>query len=178
LPVYIDVFNAKSGKVDFPYAPIIGFSMAITTVGRRVLYEYVARVQVSGKLEKLTIAGAVKLTPQQQVEIQNCLVSMWKRPDYVCPPTLPLKPDHGFNSRVFKDGFSGQQYSEWLIAGCSDAAVVRADPDGMRIHLSFGPIGDYPNITYTLVVPIHSDSHGRVHIDDVIPRGLPAGAKK
>lgn len=115
--------------------------MAITKVGRRVLYEYVVRIQVSGKLEKLTIAGAVKLTPQQQIDIQNFLVSMWKRPDYVCPPTLPLKPDHGYSSRVFKDGFSGLQYAEWLEAGCSDDAVVRADPRRDAHSFGFRPNG-------------------------------------
>ena len=152
--------------------------MALTTVGKRVLGEYVARVQASGKLEKLTINGAVKLTPVQQADLQRLLIGLWKRPDYICPPVLPLKPDHGYNSRVMKDGFTGQQYMDWLEAGCSDAAVAGADADGYRIHLGFGPMGDYPNITYRLVVPIHSDSHGRVHVDDVIPKGLPAGTQK
>jgi hypothetical protein len=152
--------------------------MALTTVGRRLLLEYVGRVNLTSKLEKLTIAGAVKLTPKQQADIQNLLIVFWDRPDYVCPPSLAIKPDHGYSSRVFKDGFLSSQYAEWLDAGCSDAAVVQAENNGARLHLFFGPVLDYPNITYNLVVPIHSDSHGRVHIDDVIPKGLRAGAKK
>jgi hypothetical protein len=152
--------------------------MAITTVGRRVLNEYVARVQSTGKLEKLTIANAVSLTPKQQSDLQNLLVNMWDRPDYICPKNLALKPRHGYNSRVLQDGFTGQQYAEWLELGCSDAAIVASDAYGKRIHLAFGPMGDYPNITYNLIVPVHSDSNGSVHIDDVIPKGLAAGATK
>ena len=71
-----------------------------------------------------------------------------------------------------KDVFSGQQYMDWLEAGCSDAAVAGADADGCRIHLLYGPMGDYARITYKLVVPTHSDIHGRVHMGDVIPKGL------
>lgn len=152
--------------------------MAITTAARRVLYEYLTRVQTSGKLEKLTIADAVRLTPRQHADLQKLLVKFWKRPDYTCPKDLALKPKHGYNSRVLQDGFSAQQYAEWLEAGCSDAAIVGSDPNGTRIHLAFGPMDDYPNITYRLVVPVHSDSNGSVHIDDVIPKGLSAGAKK
>ncbi len=152
--------------------------MAITAAAQRVLGEYVARIQASGKLEKLTINNAIRLTLQQQADLQQLLIGLWKRPDYVCPPSLPLKPSHGYNSRVIKDRFAGQQYIDWLVAGCSDAAVAGADANGCRIHLGFGPMGDYPNITYNLVVPIHSDFHGSVHVDDVIPHGLPSGARK
>jgi hypothetical protein len=152
--------------------------MAITTVGRRVLREYIARVDSTAKLEKLTIANAVTLTLKQQDDLQNLLMSMWNRPDYICPPNLTLKPKHGYESRVLRDKFSGEQYAQWLEQGCSNTAVVGADAYGQRIHLAFGPMGDYPNITYNLIVPVHSDSNGSVHIDDVIPKGLPAGATK
>lgn len=152
--------------------------MALTTVGRRLLYEYVARVQAKGKLEKVTIANAVRLTPQQQTDLQNLLMQMWNQPDYICPQNLALKPRHGYNSRVLHDGFSGQQYAEWLEAGCSDAAIVGSDSYGNRIHLAFGPMEDFPNITYNLIVPVHSDCNGSVHINDVIPKGLSAGASK
>lgn len=152
--------------------------MALTTVGRRLLYEYIIRLEGNGKAEKLTIANAVRLTTQQQQDLQSLLVSMWNRPEYLCPSSLPLKPSHGYQSRVLQDGFTGHQYAEWLEMGCSDAAVVAADSYGERIHLAFGPMGDYPNVSYRLVVPVHSDSNGSVHIDDVIPKGLRAGAIK
>jgi hypothetical protein len=152
--------------------------MAITTAGRRVLREYITRVESTGKVEKLTIANAVRLTPKQQTDLQNLLVNMWDRPSYICPQNLAIKPKHGYESRVLRDKFSGEQYAEWLEQGCSDAALVEADEYGKRIHLAFGPMGDYPNITYKLVVPVHSDSNGSVHIDDVIPKGLPAGTTK
>lgn len=152
--------------------------MAMTTVGLRVLGEYVARAQATGVAEKLTINNAVALTPKQQTALQQLFIDLWKRPDYVCPPLLPLKPRHGYEKRVMKDNFSGNQYIEWLVTGCSDAAIVSSQDGGYRIHLAFGPMGDYPNVTYRLEVPIHSDSHGRVHVDDVIPYGLHKGAKK
>lgn len=79
---------------------------------------------------------------------------------------------------MIKDQFSGAQYIEWLVAGCSDAAVVGAAKDGSRIHLRFEPMTDYPSIIYRLEVPVRSDFHGSVHIDDVIPYGLSKGAKK
>ena len=152
--------------------------MPITTVGWRVLREYIARVDSTGKPEKLTIANAVALTTKQQDNLQNLLMSMWNRPDYICPPNLALKPKHGYESRVVRDKFSGEQYAQWLKQGCSDTAVVGADAYGKRIHLAFGPMGDYPNITYNLIVPVHSDAFGSVHIDDVVPKGLPAGSTK
>lgn len=40
--------------------------MALTSIGKRILCEYVGRIQVSGRLEKLTINAAVKLTLTQQ----------------------------------------------------------------------------------------------------------------
>jgi hypothetical protein len=152
--------------------------MAITTAARRVLHEYVTRIQTCGKLEKLTIVDAVRLTPPQHADLQNLLVKMWNRPNYICPKNLALKPKHGYSSRVLRDGFSARQYLEWLEYGCSDAAIVGSEPDGTRMHLAIGPMDDFPNITYRLIVPVHSDSNGSVHIDDVIPKGLSAGATK
>ena len=51
-----------------------------------MLREYIARVDSTGKTEKLTIANAVALTPKQQDDLQTLLMSMWNRPDYICPP--------------------------------------------------------------------------------------------
>lgn len=151
--------------------------MAFTTVGLRVLGEYVARAQEKGVIEKITINNAVALTALQQAQLQQLFINLWNRPGYICPSKLTLKPRHGYESRVIKDGFSGEQYIEWLVAGCSDNAVV-ASYNGSRIHLGFGPMGDYPNVTYRLEVPVRSDFHGSVYIDDVIPYGLQKGAKK
>ena len=113
-----------------------------------------------------------------QAALQQLLINLWNRPEYVCPLMLPLMPRHGYESRVIKDQFSGQQYIDWLVVDCSGAAVAAADSRGSRIHLGYGPMSDYPNITYRLEVPVRSDFHGKVYIDDVIPYGLPKGAKK
>jgi hypothetical protein len=144
--------------------------MAITIPAQRVLGEYVARAQSTGVAEKLVINNAVNLTPQQQLDIQKFLTAVWDRP-YICPPVLPIMPKHGYESRVLKDGFSGQEYVDWLVAGCSDAAVVDLYA-GSRIFLRFGPMLDYPNVTYHLEVPIHADASGKVHIMSVVPKGL------
>ena len=65
-----------------------------------MLREYIARVDATGKPEKLTFANAVVLTPKRQDALQNLLMSMWNRPDYMCPQKLALKPKHGYESRV------------------------------------------------------------------------------
>ena len=119
----------------------------------------------------------MQLTPNQQTAIQNILATLWNNPRYICPAILSLKPQHGYKSRVFKDTFSPDQYAVWMELGCSNQASAGTDRDG-RPRLTFGPHLDYPNYTYTLVVPIRSDFHGSVYVDDVFPDGLPARATK
>lgn len=151
--------------------------MALTSSGKKALRSYIARAQATGQPEKLNIAGAVKLTQTQRTELQQILVQLWKNPNYLCPAILPIKPQHGYKSRVFKDGFPADQFGVWLEFGCSDLAAVGEDSSG-RPRLTLGPRRDYPNHEYNLVVPIRSDFHGSVYVDDVIPQGLPAGTKK
>lgn len=90
---------------------------------------------------------------------------------------LDIKPQHGYRSRVLKDGFAGSQYVEWLVAGCSDVAEVSTDSVG-RPNLIVRPVEDGRQVAYDILVPIRSNQDGRVHIDDVIPKGLPARQKK
>ncbi|WP_332852155.1 hypothetical protein [Duganella sp. S19_KUP01_CR8] len=152
--------------------------MAMTAAAERVLREYVRRAQTEGELEKLTITNAVRLTPQQQETLKFLLAALWDKQDYQCPAVLPLKPNHGYQSRVLKDGYTGQQFIDWLVIGCSDAATASAATDGTRVHLGSGPMQDATSRTYNLIVPIRSDIHGSVYIDDVIPKGLPAIRRK
>lgn len=151
--------------------------MALTNSGKRALYSYVARAQATGSPEKVNIAKAVKLTFIQQTAIQKILSALWNNPNYLCPAELAIKPQHGYKSRVIKDLFPADQYGRWLELGCCDEALVDTDADG-RPRLTFGPLLDYPNYKYTLIVPIRSDFHGSVHVDDVFPKGLPGGATK
>lgn len=46
-----------------------------------------------------------------------------------------------------------------------------------RPHLLVSGVIDGPN-TFDIVVPIRSDALGYVHIDDVIPKGLPGRNKR
>lgn len=151
--------------------------MGLTNGGKRALHAYIARAQASGQPEKMTIAGAVQLTKIQQASLQCILVRLWNNPKYACPAILAIKPQHGYKSRVLKDGFPADQFGAWLELGCSDQAAVDVDGSG-RPRLTFGPRRDYPEYRYDLVVPIRSDFHGSVFVDDVIPQGLPAGANK
>ena len=151
--------------------------MGLTKDGRKALNAYFARIQPVGRIESVTIKGAITLTPAQRIEIEAHLIALWNRPAYTCPFILDLKPRHGYESRVIKQGFSAIQYGEWLEKGCSEEAIVSTDKNG-RPRLVIARMQDFPRYIYNIVVPIRSDAHGSVHIDDVIPEGLPAEAKK
>lgn len=126
---------------------------------------------------KATIADAIVLTADQRLAIEKTLREYWANVSYACRLSLDVKPQHGFASRVLKDGFSPEQYVEWLVAGCSDIAVVGTDSHG-RPALVVADIVDERAVGYDLIVPIRSDVRGYVHIDDVIPKGLPPKKKQ
>lgn len=151
--------------------------MALTKGGSKALSQYFERTQASDKVEKFTIKAAVELTPKQQTDIQAILGVLWALASCACPLVLDLKPHHGYASRVIKDCFSAAQYGRWLELGCSDSATVGQDANG-RPRLVYAAMIDYPGYRYNIMVPIRSDARGAVHIDDVIPAGLPAGALK
>lgn len=152
--------------------------MAILPGGQRALREYLARTKASGgEAKKEVIRRAVQLTPVQQAGLQAILQAVWRNDDYICPPILDIRPKHGWDSRVVKDGFAPEQYGEWLELACTDLALVGTDANG-RPRLYFGPNIDFPNYSYTLITPVTSDALGTVYIGDVYPSGLPAGAKK
>jgi len=151
--------------------------MALLPGSQRALLDYLASAKASGDAKKQTIARAVKLTAIQQSRLQAALQALWRRADYICPQYIDLRPLHGYASRVLKDNFPPEQYGDWLVLACSDLAVVGTDTRG-RPRLCFGPNIDFPDHSYTLVAPVTSDAFGYVHINDVIPSGLPAGATK
>jgi hypothetical protein len=151
--------------------------MALTKDGKKALGTYFAKIQPWGEVPKMTITAAIKLTDKQRDGIEEHLIALWNQPSYTCPAILDLKPRHGYISRVIKDQFPVTQYEEWLDKGCSDLAIVATDNCG-RPRLVVATMRDYPKYTYSIVIPIRSDAHGSVHIDDVIPEGLPKGAKK
>lgn len=150
--------------------------MALAPGAVEALKIYIAQAAAAGKPHKLTIRQAIILTEEQRSEISILLAGVWKR-EMPCPLMLDLKPQHGFQSRVLKDGFTGEQYAEWLAIGCADVAEVSTDANG-RPNLIVRAVVDHHAISYDVLVPVRSDSFGRVHIDDVIPRGLPSRQKK
>ncbi len=151
--------------------------MGLTTKAKKALDAYIQQAKKTKSPQKLTIYDAVTLTEVQRLSIAECLKAYWNRTNYECPATLNLNPKHGYESRVFKDRFLPEQFGEWMERGCVDTAEVATDPNG-RPHLIVRNNRDFPRYTYNIVITIRSDSHGSVQIDDVIPRGLPAGAKK
>ena len=150
--------------------------MGITPQGARALGIYLDQAGRDGPTKRKLYA-AVVLTDAQVEAVEHALKQYWRRPDFNCPRKLPLKPLHGYESRVLRDRFAVAQYREWLEIGCSDAAVVACDRSG-RPFLLIAGMTDFPGYAYDLIVPIRSDSKASVSIDDVIPKGLPPGARK
>ncbi len=149
--------------------------MAVRSEARSALVRYVDRAIKFGEPDKQTIREAVALTDAQQSAITDVLSAWWKR-RYRCAALLDVKPQHAFNSRIGKDRFSAEELIDWLVLGCSDAAVVECDERG-RPRLAVNDVVDERDRTYDLIVPIRSDTNGYVYIDDVIPKGLSGNFK-
>jgi hypothetical protein len=144
--------------------------VAITRDAHRWLQHYVEQVRSSGTAHRATAKEAVILTHRQRAEITLRLEHYWGR-TYTCPAALDLKPQHGYRSRVEKDGFLPEEYIEWIVAGCSDVAEIEAQPNG-RPYLLVRDVRDGWATPFDLIVPVTSDAFGYVHLFDVIPKGL------
>ncbi len=151
--------------------------MAITPEGHRALEAYIANAQRFGRPDRINIGQAVTLTDSQVEALTRILTEYWGRP-YECPKVLDIKPHHGYLSRVNKDNYPPDQYVLWLVAGCSDVATVEVEEANGRPRLVISNVCDHHSKSYSLIVPVRSDTHGHVHIDDVIPKGLPPRQKK
>ena len=145
--------------------------MAFTPDAHKSLQSYVAQVLASGVAHQATIRNAILLTGVQHQTLTNRLREFWGNQSYQCPFILDVKPRHGYLSRVLKDGFTPEQFAEWLVAGCSDVAEVVVDRVG-RPGLIVRSVTDERAISYDILVPVRSNISGYVHVDDVIPRGL------
>lgn len=150
--------------------------MAITASAQKALERYSTDAKALGRAIKYTIASAVNLTEAQRRDLTDILTHFWGKP-YECPAVLDIKPQHGFQSRVEKDGYAVEDFVLWFVAGCSDVAVAGTDGTG-RPRLVVDNLTDDKGRTYSLVVIISCDAHGHVHINDVIPKGLPPRHKK
>jgi len=152
--------------------------LAITPIAHQWLLNYVAEAAKLGAPPKGTSKKAVILTARQKDDLTPLLRLQWNNPKYTCPPEMDIKPQHGYISRVTKDGFLPEDYIEWLVAGCSDLAIVTTDPRSGRPNLTLASVKGRWTQTFDIVVPITSDALGYVHIYDVIPKGLPPRQKK
>lgn len=145
--------------------------MAITADAHKALERYVQDCKRAKKALRWSIDKAVVLTQPQRDGLTAILTEFWAR-DYACPAVLDLKPQHGYQSRAIKDGYSGEDLVLWFVAGCSDVAQPQTDPSG-RPRLVVSGLNDDKGRSYDLIVIISCDAHGYVHINDVIPKGLP-----
>lgn len=145
--------------------------MAITRFAHRWLQDFVAEAHASGRLPRGTARNAVVLTGVQHAKLAALLKAQWGS-HYACPLAVDIKPQHGYRSRVERDGFLPDDYVEWLVLGCSDVAEVASQEDG-RPYLVVRNVRDRWAQTFDLVVPVTSDVFGSVHIPGVIPKGLP-----
>ena len=150
--------------------------MVMTPDAHRWLLHYVEQARASGLPHRATAKAAVALTVRQHAQLEARLKAYWGA-HYACPAVLDLKPEHGYRSRVDKDGFTPDDYVEWLVAGCSDVADVATQPNG-RPYLFVCDVHDGWDRPFDLIVPITSDHFGYVHVFDVIPKGLPARRHK
>lgn len=149
--------------------------MAITPGGLRKLEEYIEACKQAGGAVPRNIARAVALTEEQRAALTAILTAYWRK-SYACPALLDIKPQHGYQSRVGKDGYDPADYLLWLVTGCSDVAAATTDPTG-RPRLEIKALNDDKGRTYDLVVIVSCDARGNVHINDVIPKGLPPQKK-
>lgn len=145
--------------------------MAVTAYAHKSLVRYCEKSKAKGP-DNETIVGAVVLTLRQQAALSSALSMYWGR-QYNCPKELDFKPRHGYESRCQRDGFSCERYVEWIVIGCSDTAEVDTDHQGRPRLIVRGVNYEESGAVFDVVVPVNSDTHGRVHLAGVVPKGLP-----
>ncbi len=153
-----------------------GTPLALTPSAVVALNLYCAQAAELGTPHKFTIREGVIVTNTQRDRITQYLSDFWRKP-IECPLLLDLKPHHGYASRILKDGFTAEQFAEWLAAGCSDVSEVSTDFNG-RPNLILRAVSDHHAVVYDILVPIRSSAEGYVWVDDVIPKGLNGRQKK
>ncbi len=117
-----------------------------------------------------TIREAIDLTPQQRTQIESHLSEQFGRHMPV-PSSIDLKPRHGYESRVLKDGFSSDDLLRWFVAGADDSAKVVTGARG-RIGLLGRDPGTATSRPADVRLTVRGDAFGNVYADDVIPEGV------
>ena len=145
--------------------------MPLTSSGKKALKHYCTTATNSGgNPPKFNIAEAVKLTPAQREAVSAALTRAWGRA-YICPFGLDIKPRHAYESRIIKDQYPISDLILWFELGCSEGATVHSEPAGGRTCLVYEGWTQYDQ-RFDIRVLISADTHGNVHIFDVIPKGL------
>jgi len=75
----------------------------MTPDAHRWLLHYVEQARAAGRPHRATAKAAVALTVRQHEQLDERLKVYWGT-HYACPDVLDLKPEHGYRSRVEKDG--------------------------------------------------------------------------
>jgi len=153
-----------------------GGFVALTPSAHAALLWYVEQAQRTGPF-KHSIQKAIVLTEVQRQEASAILTAFWGR-QFECPLLLDLRPMHGYESRILKDGFWPERYVEWLVIGCADVAEIGADYRGRPNLRVRGVEEPTTSAIFDVLVPLRSTSEGVVLVDDVIPQGLDAPKKK
>jgi len=73
----------------------------------------------------LKIWGFLKLSTQQKSDLKQKLDQMWDGGwQHPVPELIPGKLWHGYEGRVLKDGFSLDQFIDWIRVAGGDPAIV------------------------------------------------------
>ena len=120
------------------------------------------------------ITGFLKLTFQQRNELKKHLDYLWNGGwSHQVPELIPGKLRHGYESRVQKDGFTIDQFIEWIRIAGSDTAQATIK---LTLPKMVGLRANYTNkITgknYPVTLTIKTDVFGSIHVDSVIPEGV------
>lgn len=131
---------------------------------------------MDGSRRSETIRNAIDLTPQQQADLRSVLTERWGKP-YDVPASLPLKPLHGFESRVEKQGFTPEELRNWYVSAAADEARVSTAHRSGQPALTNRYFDATRGTEYDVNLPIVSDALGNIYGNGVIPKGV-FGPKK
>ncbi len=167
---YSPLGNLKNGVYNTDYfQKVMGLTplpSVLNQKSKNYLVQLLQGYEKSGPTAK-TLHKAIELTPSQQNGLEGAFSQQWGK-QYPVPGAIDLKPKHGYESRVLKDGFSSSDYVKWLENGAADEATVTVDRLG-RPALTNQFVDPTRGTSYSVRIPIRSDSSGAVYADDVIP---------
>lgn len=169
------VLSENSTAAPAVRGPLAYQAGALNDSGKNALSVLLRQYEESGA-KPASISNAIDLTEPQRKALAEALAAQWGR-EFPVPSSIGLKPKHGYESRVLKDGYSADDYRRWLISAAEDGATLGVDYMG-RPGLLNEFVDPVRNNSYQVKMPIRSDSAGQVYADDVIPMGLKPPKKK